>query len=154
MKVVDANVLIYAVNQDATHHEDSKRWLDLALNGADTVGFTWNAMLAFIRLTTHPSIFPSPLSVDEATEQLERWLSSPNAKILEPGPAHLATLAALLNQAGAGGNLTNDAHLAAIALDNHASLATFDNDFSRFPGISWQTPTELLKQARRPAGDL
>ena len=147
MKVVDANVLIYAVNKDTPRHEDSKRWLELALNGADTVGFTWNAMLAFIRLTTHPSIFSAPLSVDEANEQLERWLSSPNAKILEPGAAHLATLATLLNQAGAGGNLTNDAHLAAIAIENRSSLATFDNDFSRFPGVSWASPTELVLEA-------
>lgn len=147
MRVVDANVLIYAVNKDTPHHEDSKRWLELALNGADTVGFTWNAMLAFIRLTTHPAIFSNPLSVDEATGQLERWLSSPNAKILEPGASHLATLATLLNQAGAGGNLTNDAHLAAIAMENRASLATFDNDFSRFPGVSWTSPTDLVLEA-------
>ncbi len=147
MKVVDANVLIYAVNEDSPHHRDSKRWLELALNGADTAGFTWNAMLAFLRLTTHPSVFPNPLSLDEATEQLRQWLSSPNAKILEPGSTHLATLATLLNEAGVGGNLTNDAHLAAIAVENRAALATFDNDFSRFPGVSWASPPELIKQA-------
>ena len=149
MRVVDANVLIYAVNEDTLHHLDSKRWLDLALNGADTVGFTWNAMLAFVRITTHSSILRHPFSIQEAMSQLERWLDSPTARILEPGPTHLALLASLLRATKGNGNLTNDAHLATIALENRASLATYDTDFSRFPEVDWITPTELIAEAEK-----
>lgn len=50
MILVDANVLLYAVNEQAEHHERSRRWLDSALSGQETVGFAWIAILAFVRL--------------------------------------------------------------------------------------------------------
>lgn len=144
MRVVDANVLIYSVNEDALHHADSKRWIEHALNGGDTVAFTWNALLAFCRITTHHALLLAPLTSGEATEQLELWLSSPNAKLLDPGPKHLRILSDLLDATGTGGNLINDAHLAAVALEHRADLVSYDNDFTRFPGVRWRTPTQLL----------
>lgn len=52
MRLVDANVLLYAVNSDAPHHEGSVRWLDSALSGPETVDFTWIVLVVFIRLST------------------------------------------------------------------------------------------------------
>lgn len=49
MKIVDANVLLYAVNTASEHHKPSLRWLDGALSGADRVGFAWVPLLAFVR---------------------------------------------------------------------------------------------------------
>lgn len=46
------NVLLQAVNEDATPHERARRWLDQALSGADTVAFAWTALLAVVRLST------------------------------------------------------------------------------------------------------
>lgn len=34
-----------------------------------------------------------------------------------------------------GGNLVTDAHLAALALENDATVVTGDRDFQRFPGL-------------------
>ena len=84
MKVVDANVLLYAVNADTGHHEASHRWLDSALNGADTVGFTWLALTAFVRISTKVGLFPNPLSPGQAMAQVQAWLDAPGARILEP----------------------------------------------------------------------
>jgi len=61
MKLVDANVLLYAVNTDARQHQPAKQWLNKALVWDETIGFPWLCMIAFVRLATHPSIFPMPL---------------------------------------------------------------------------------------------
>ncbi len=66
MKIVDANVLLYAVNTASDHHEASRRWLDGALSGADAVGLAWVPLLAFVRLVTRHGLFPSPLSPEAA----------------------------------------------------------------------------------------
>lgn len=146
MKVVDANVLLYAVNADTGHHEASHRWLDSALNGADTVGFTWLALTAFVRISTKVGLFPNPLSPDQAMAQVQAWLDAPGARVLEPTSAHALTLARLLTQVGTGGNLVNDAHLAAIALEHRATVVTYDTDFTRFEGLRSHCPDDLAPQ--------
>ncbi|MDN5570424.1 MAG: type II toxin-antitoxin system VapC family toxin [Propionibacteriaceae bacterium] len=140
MKVVDANVLLYSVNADSEHHERSRAWLDSALSGADTVGFTWLVLIAFVRISTRPGIFPRPLTTEQATDEVSAWLSTPGAVILEPSSQHPVALARLLGAVGTGGNLVNDAHLAAIASEHRATVVTFDTDFARFPGVRWQPP--------------
>ncbi|GAA2232534.1 type II toxin-antitoxin system VapC family toxin [Rarobacter faecitabidus] len=147
MRVVDANVLLYASNSATPHHDDSRQWLDTALGGGDRVGFAWNVLLAFIRISTHHALLPTPLSSADAIAQADLWLSSPNAVLVSPGPAHQHHLSTLLTRTGGGGNLTNDAHLAALSLEHRASIASYDNDFSRFPGVTWHTPSELLARS-------
>jgi toxin-antitoxin system PIN domain toxin len=144
MRLVDANVLLYAVNEDAQHHESSRRWLDQALGGADTVGLSWLVLLAFVRLSTKPGLFQNPLGIDEALEQVQAWIAAPGAVVVGPGPSHGDILRRTLIDVGAGGNLVNDAHLAAVALEHHADVVSYDNDFSRFAGVRWRTPDALL----------
>ena len=144
MKVVDANVLLYAVNSAAEHHAASRRWLDRALSGGDTVGLAWVAMLAFIRLTTRPGLFPSPLHPEAAMAQVTDWCNAPGAVVVSPTPRHVDVLSGLLAKVGTGGNLVNDAHLAALAIEHRASIVTYDSDFGRFDGPRWATPDSLL----------
>lgn len=140
MNVVDANVLIYAVNTSARHHEDSRRWLDDALSGGATVGFSWMAMLAFVRLATKDGIFPSPLTVAAADERLEAWLAQQTAVVVEPTARHRELVSGLLAPLGTGGNLVNDAHLAALAIEHRGSVVSYDHDFGRFAGVRWRRP--------------
>lgn len=144
MRIVDANVLLYAVNADAPHHDAARRWLDRALGGDDTVGLSWVALLAFVRLSTKGGIFPAPLMIDEAMTQVEAWREAPGGRAVEPGPDHAAVLLRALNDVGRGGNLVNDAHLVALAREQRAEIVSYDNDFSRFSGVRWRTPEELL----------
>ena len=141
MKVVDANVLIYAVNEDDVRHERSRKWLDDALSGTEAVGFSWIVVLAFIRLTTKIGLFPSPLTAAHATDRVRAWLAQPAAVVVEPTARHLEVLAGLLAPVGTGGNLVSDAHLATLAAEHDATVITFDTDFTRFAGVKSQEPS-------------
>jgi hypothetical protein len=140
VKVVDANVLLYAVNSDAERHEQARSWLDSTLSGRGVVGFSWIALLAFIRLSTKPGLFPSPLSTQDAMDRVREWLAPGNAVLLESTDRHIDVLAGLLGSVGTSGNLINDAHLAALAIEHGGEVISYDHDFGRFPGLRWSPP--------------
>ncbi len=140
MRLVDANVLLYAVNSDAHHHDRSRHWLDASLSGADTVAFAWIALLAFVRLSTREGLFPRPLSMNDAMDRVDAWLAAPSAVVVEPTIEHGRVLRALLTPLTTAGNLVNDAHLAALAIEHKCEIVSFDNDFSRFTGVRWREP--------------
>jgi uncharacterized protein len=140
MMIIDVNLLIYAVNQDAPLHKKAKSWLEAAISGADTVGLSWTVLLAFLRLTTRSGLFQRPLTVETAFDLLDAWLQQPTVTVVEPGPRHSATLRDLVLPLGTGGNLTSDAHLAALAIENGAELCSTDNDFARFGKLRWRNP--------------
>jgi toxin-antitoxin system PIN domain toxin len=140
MILLDANILIYAVNADAPLNGKAKSWLVSALSGQETVGFPWNVLLAFLRLTTRPGLFRNPLPMDTAFDLLANWLDQPSATIVHPGPRHLPVIRELLLPLGTGGNLTSDAHLAALAIEHGAELYSSDTDFARFNNLKWRNP--------------
>lgn len=142
MKLVDANVLLYAVDASAEHHFAARRWLDATLSSSESVALPWLSLLAFLRLSTHPSIYPHPLTIDQALNVVEAWTALPNVVSAEPDRRHSRRLRELLDATGRAGNLVNDAHLAALALQYGAEVGTFDNDFGRFPGVRWIRPSE------------
>ncbi|MCW2649694.1 MAG: hypothetical protein JWR32_670 [Mycobacterium sp.] len=144
MKIVDANVLLYAVNSASAHHRACQRWLDGALSGSDAVGLAWVPLLAFVRLTTKEGLFPSPLRPEEAIGQVAEWLSAPTAVAVNPTPRHAEILARMLANVGTGGNLVNDAHLAALAVEHRATIVSYDRDFGRFDGVRWDRPDALI----------
>ncbi len=140
MIIVDVNLLIYAVNEDAPSHHKAKVWLESVMSGQGTVGLSWNVLLAFIRLTTRRGLFRNPLSPETALDVVASWLEEPPVTIVHPGPRHLQVLRELLLPLGAGGNLASDAHLAALAVEHGAELCTSDADFGRFPRLRWSNP--------------
>lgn len=140
MKLVDANVLIYAVNSDTPHHEESRRWLESALSGTEPVGMTWGVLLAFLRVTTRRGIFERPLTAGDAIAFIDSWLEQPPVELVVPGPNHWTILRSLLATSGMAGNLTSDAHLAAHALEGGWTVVSTDNDFLRFSGLSVLNP--------------
>lgn len=135
MILVDANVLVYAIDSDSHHHRAARRWLEGALSGTAPVGFAWVVLLAFLRVTTRPGILCKPLSPERAMAFVNEWLAQPSARPVAPGEGHWQILRTLLRATGTAGNLTSDAHLAAMALELGASVCSTDRDFERFPGI-------------------
>lgn len=140
MIVPDANLLIYAVDQSAPLHRQAHRWLEDLMSGSETVGMSWSVLLAFLRLTTRQGILRQPLSPKQAFGLLDDWLDQPPVTILHPGQRHARVLRELLEPLGLAGNLTSDAHLAAIAIEHGAELCSADSDFARFHGLRWRNP--------------
>lgn len=140
MKLVDANVLLYAVDTSAPRHEEARQWLDGALSGAETVILPWPCLLAFLRISTHPGIYPHPLTAEQAVDVVAAWTQRPNVVTSTPSTRHAESLGRLLEATGVGGNLVNDAHIAALAIAHAATVVTFDSDFGRFPGVRWEAP--------------
>lgn len=140
MKLVDTNVLLYVSDPEAAHHAPAKRWLDTALAGGAPVGFAWLALVGFVRIISNPRIFERPTTPSRAMDQVDHWLAARSATVLRPGARHADLMREMLDAVGSGGNLVNDAHLAALALEHRATMVSFDTDFGRFPGVRWETP--------------
>lgn len=141
MIVPDVNLLIYAYNSDAPDHVRAKIWWEALLTDArSVVGLPWAVALGFVRLMTHPSVLLTPWHPSDALAPVREWLALPQVEPLEPGPRHLEILERLLEAARVGGNLTTDAHLAAIAIEHQAELHSNDRDFGRFAGLRWVNP--------------
>jgi uncharacterized protein len=140
VRVLDANVLLYASNKSANHHAGARAWLIAALSGRESILIPWICSVAYLRIATHPRAVPEPLSVSAAMTFLRSALVNPQVITGEPDHLHLDRVEALLGATGHGGNLVNDAHLAALAVQYDAIVVSYDNDFSRFPGVRWERP--------------
>jgi toxin-antitoxin system PIN domain toxin len=141
VNLVDANVLIHAVNSNAPHHQRSRAWLESALSSAEPLGLPWVVLLAFLRITTRRGVFERPLSVASAIGYVDSWLEQPPVELVVPGPNHWAILRTLVAASGTAANLTSDAHLAALAIEGGWTLVSTDHDFRRFIGLNVRNPT-------------
>ena len=97
-------------------------------------------LLAFLRLSTRAQVFARPLDPAEAFDVVAGWLAQPCALVLHPTERHLALLRGLVEPLGTAGNLTTDAHLAALAIEHGGEVCSADTDFSRFRGLRWTNP--------------
>ena len=138
MKLPDVNVLLYAANTASAEHQEARAWLEAAFNEPGGVGLAWVALLGFVRLATRRGILSKPLAVEDALSVVRAWLAQPQASVLNPTERHAQILSRLLVAAGTGGNLTTDAHLAALAIEHGATLGSFDCDFERFSGLAFE----------------
>ena len=116
MILVDANLLVYAVNRDAICHRPARTWVDAVMGGAVHVGLPWVSNLAFLRVTAHPNVFSNPLRPELAMESVEAWLAQPFVDAIGLGNGHWSVLRNQLRMTGTFGNLISDAHVAALAI--------------------------------------
>ncbi|HEV2382015.1 MAG TPA: type II toxin-antitoxin system VapC family toxin [Terriglobia bacterium] len=140
MTLIDANLLLYAYVPSSKHHEAVRAWLEAKFSESEPVGLPWVVLLAFMRISTNPRILERPLSIEEANQIVSAWLARTNVIVLNPGDSHWEILQNLLAEGQAIGPLVTDAHLAALALEHGATLATADRDFARFPGVKLLNP--------------
>jgi len=138
--IVDANVLLYAVDHQSHFHDTAHAWLNEAMNGPERVGFPWVSLTAFQRIVTHPRATASPLSPSEAWSYVVEWLDADQAWVPTPGLRHRDILGRLLIDGDLHGNLVTDAHLAALAIEHGTAVCSFDSDFARFPDLRWINP--------------
>ena len=144
MRLVDLNILLYVVNEDSAHHATLRNWWEEAMIDERPVGLSWMVLIGFLRLSTRSQIFDRPLTPAEAIERVSTWLHHGNTRVVVPSDRHWTILSALIEQSGTAGNLTNDAHLAALAIEYGATLISCDADFARFSRLRWENPLTAL----------
>lgn len=132
MILADANLLLYAYNADAADHAKAKDWLEGELSGSSLLCLSWQTITAFIRISTNHRAFLRPFSIEEAVKIVSSWLVRPQCRVLSPTDRHWEIFAELLVKEKTVGPLVMDAHLAALAIEHGATLATTDRDFARF----------------------
>jgi uncharacterized protein len=140
MILIDANLLIYAIDSDSVHHNSARRWLEKSLSGTTQVGLAWIVLLAFLRVTTHPRVMRNPLAPDAAVNYVDEWLACPCVVSVAPGERHWPILRQLVLTSGTAANLTSDAHLAALAIEHGYAVYSADHDFKRFAGLKHINP--------------
>jgi len=142
--LIDANLLLYAYIPSSREHGAARHWLEARLTEPEPVALAWITVLAFLRISTNPRLYEQPLSINEVSQIVSAWLGRSNVIILNPGDSHWRILQHLLAVGQATGPLVKDAHLAALAIEHGATLASADRDFARFPGLKLINPLHRI----------
>lgn len=141
--LIDANLLLYAVDSSSPHHAVVSSWLTAVLNGSRRVGLPWQTIGAFVRIITHPRITTTPLTGDQAWRHVQRWLEADPVWIPPATERTAVILGELMVEVSASGNLVPDAQLAALALEHGLTIHSADTNFARFPSVRWSNPLRL-----------
>ena len=140
MIVPDLNLLIYTYDKTSPHHTAAVKWWTACLNGREAVGLPDVVVFGFMRLTTNPRVFASPMTPAEASGIIGAWMERTMVQRLVASDDHPGRVRKLLEFVGTAGNLVTDAQIAALALQEEATVHTADGDFQRFPGVRWHNP--------------
>ena len=140
MTLVDANLLVYAVNRDSAEHARAASWLQDTLNAPERTAMPWESLTAFMRIVTNPRIVPRAIPGTEAWRFVEDWLAVPTVWVPVPTDTHASVLGDLIARYRISANGIPDAHLAAIAIEHGLDVASADTDFARFTEIRWRNP--------------
>jgi toxin-antitoxin system PIN domain toxin len=138
--LVDANILLYSVDEDSPFHAPARDWMVASLNGAQQVGIPWMSLWAFIRIVTNPRALARPLTPGQAWEYVADWLDAPATWVPAPDRGHRQILRDLLEQHDVRAGLVTDAVMAAIAIEHGLTVVSADSDFARFPQVKWLNP--------------
>jgi toxin-antitoxin system PIN domain toxin len=136
------NVLVYAHREDARDHARHRAWLEELVNSPQAFGVSDLVLSGFLRVVTHPRVFPTPTPMERALEFVEVLRSASNCVRVVPGERHWEIFADLCREAGARGNLVPDAWFAALAIESGSEWITTDRDYARFPGLRWRHPLD------------
>jgi uncharacterized protein len=138
--LLDVNILVYAHRDDSGDHEKYRRWLEDAMDSGEGFGISELALSAFVRIVTHPRIYPDPTPNERALDFAGQLRRHDSCFLISPGERHWEIFDRLCRAAGAKGALVTDAYFAALAIESGAEWITADRDYARFPGLRWRHP--------------
>jgi hypothetical protein len=142
VKLLDANILLYAYDSDSAHHRVCRSWLEAVFNSDEIVVLPWQTLLAFVRISTNSRATKKPLQSTEACDIVSSWLDQVNVSVIGAGDRFWELLKDQILEAQVTGPLVTDAALAALALEHGATLCSVDRDFRRFRGLRLVDPTD------------
>lgn len=138
--LVDANILLLAVDEQSRLHGRAAAWLTEQLNGPRRVGLPWLVLGAFLRISTHPRASDHPLAPEQAWQQVADWVACDQTWIPHETERHATVLESLMKAHQPRGNLVTDAQLAALAIEHGLTICSADTDFARFTEARWENP--------------
>ena len=149
MLLPDVNVLIYAHREDAhREHPAYAAWLTRLATGPEAFALSLPVLASVVRIVTNPRVFERPSTLDEVFGFIGELVARPTARLLAPGPRHLALFEALCRRTDASAKLVADAYHAALAIEHGCTWVTTDSDFARFPDLRWQHPLQRAGAGR------
>ena len=135
MQSPDANVLVSAFREDASHHDRCREWLLEALSGREQIGLSELVLSGALRVLTHPRVFHPPTPNEAATAFVDALLAQPASVPLRPGNGHWRIFRGLTATLSLTGNRIPDAYHAALSIEHGCQWVTLDRGFSAFPGL-------------------
>lgn len=134
MFVVDTNLLIYAANENFPGRDRVRRLLAEWISSDERWFATWSVVYEFMRVVTHPTVFPHPLSFADAWSFIENLRLSPSFGFLVETDRHAEVVRDLTREyPHMSGNLLHDLHIAALMREHGVvEIRTTDNDFHQF----------------------
>ncbi|MGH2912506.1 MAG: TA system VapC family ribonuclease toxin [Solirubrobacteraceae bacterium] len=137
---VDTNILLYASNGDDPLHGRARELIDRLAGGPDLLYLFWPTIMGFLRIATHPTIFPSPVPSERATATITELLERPTVRTETEGVGFWETYRVTAGH-DTRGNHVPDAHLAALMRGHGVPVIyTRDRDFRRYAGIEARDP--------------
>jgi uncharacterized protein len=131
--ILDTNVLVYAHIPDLPQHKRVAEWLEATLStGRPSVGIIWHVLGGFLRITTNRRVFEEPLSIETARTYIDDLLAHPFVQLVHTTDRHWSIFSKLVTEENVSGDVVMDAHIAAMAMEHNASVASADKDFRRF----------------------
>lgn len=138
---IDANLLLYASDDDSPFHERATVLLDEIAIGPELAYLFWPTAMAYLRIATHPAIFARPLSHAEARSNLESLLALPHVQAVGETDAFWRRFTEVADDVLPTGNLVPDAHIVALMLEHGVrTIWTRDRDYRAFSGIRVKDP--------------
>ena len=137
---VDTNILLYASNADDELHERARELVEELAGGADLLYVFWPTIMGFLRIATHPSVFPRPASPEQAMAAITALLERPTVRTEVEDAGFWETYRSTAGD-DTRGNHVPDAHLAALMRRHGVTVIyTRDRDFRRYDGIEARDP--------------
>ena len=141
MIAVDTNVLVAAHRRDAARHDRAMAAVRRLAEASAPWAIPWSCIHEFLGVVTHPRVFRTPTSPEDALLQVEAWLDSPSLHVLTERFDHLSQLRALIEGGDVRGARVHDARVAAVCIAHGVTvLWTADRDFGRFPRLRTHNP--------------
>ncbi|MBI4859034.1 MAG: PIN domain-containing protein [Candidatus Riflebacteria bacterium] len=141
---IDVNLLLYASDSSCPGHARAREFIRACIEGPEVIGMAWVTIVSYVRIATHPSIFSSPMSHEEALSNVDSFMRQPQVRLLSEQDGFWETYREVTSGLPVRGNQVPDAHLAAL-LKQHGivTLYTCDADFYRFRFLDVRNPLEV-----------
>ena len=140
--LIDTDLLLYGANADADEHAAARGFLERIGRTVEPWYLTEGILYEFLRVATHPKVFPRALTWQEGLRFLQPFLDADNVHVVQATERHWTLLAEVLaGLTHPSGNLFFDVRTA-VLMQEHGlrRIYTTDSDFLQFAQLEVVNP--------------